>query len=130
MAPFRPATSIFALPNSKTLVVGVFSKVGNFTRNGLAVLNEVGLLDDDIDFGFEEGVTLNPNLVALDAQQRIVVAGENLRRSDGVGHRSIVGFLPSGVVDTTFLPPVLEAITILAAQSDGKLLVQRGGSKW
>lgn len=127
-AYFGPArlTDVALLSDGRIAVVGEVSRVGGVTNARVVLLNANGTHDTS----FAPAAALN-NLfsVAVDAQDRIVVAGFLASTSVGGGatHKHVSRLLPTGAYDTSFNTGALVAEEVqantLLIQPDGKIVI-------
>ena len=111
----------------------VFSAVDGVARGRIARLNADGSLDTSFLDGLA-GVSGVVQDVAVQSDGRILVAGQ-FSSVNGVGRSNLARLNADGSLDTTFLDGLSgldAAATVIAIQSDGKILVGgtvRGGQR-
>jgi uncharacterized delta-60 repeat protein/uncharacterized repeat protein (TIGR01451 family) len=90
--------AILVQPDGKIVIGGVFTNVNGVALNHIARLNQDGTLDP----AFNVGVGANNTVIALalDSQQRILVAGQ-FTTASGVSRNGITRLNPDGTVDPT-----------------------------
>ncbi|MGZ8899581.1 MAG: delta-60 repeat domain-containing protein, partial [Limisphaerales bacterium] len=124
---FTGVGSIVVQPDGKTLIGGLFRKVDDIRRDGIARLNTDGSLD--ISFNPGKGVS-NPLLlytavtsIALQPDGKALIAG-NFSHVHETSRNGIARLNPDGSLDTSFAPGtgVLE-VASLALQPDGRILI-------
>jgi uncharacterized delta-60 repeat protein len=125
--PDARVTAIGVQSDGKIVIGGDFTKVGSVTRNRLARINTDGTLDT----GFDPNANAAVSRIHVLSDDKILVAG------------TFTGFTPSGAttsitrtyvarlntagtVDTDFTASPNGAVSAIAVQSDGKVLI--GGS--
>jgi uncharacterized delta-60 repeat protein len=114
--------------DGKVIVGGDFTTlggggIGTVTRNRLARINPDGTLDT----AFDPGANGEVNALAIQADEKILVAG-NFTTLGGGGTgttlRNHLGRLnPDGTLDITFTRGANRAVLALALQADGKILI-------
>src|SRR5712692_3876911 len=114
--------------DGKVIVGGDFTTlggggIGTVTRNRLARINPDGTLDN----AFDPGANGEVNALAIQADGKILVAG-NFTTLGGGGTgttlRNHLGRLnPDGTLDITFTRGANRAVLALALQADGKILI-------
>jgi uncharacterized delta-60 repeat protein len=132
-ASFDPGanSTIYALAvqaDGKILVAGSFTTLGgggtgSFTRNRIGRLNADGSLDTSFDPGADGGIYA----LAVQADGKILVGGVFTSLGGGgtgLTTRNRIGRLNAdGSLDTSFDPGANGAVSVLAVQADGKILV-------
>jgi uncharacterized delta-60 repeat protein len=100
--------------------------IGTTIRNYIGRLNPDGTLDDS----FNPGANANVNVLALQADSKILVGGNfSMIGGGGTGTTNRGGIARlnvDGTLDTSFVPAVGGSFLAIVVQSDGKILV--GGS--
>lgn len=134
-ASFNPGANewvetIAVQPDGKIVVAGEFTMLGGGST-GLSARNYIGRLNADgsIDGAFNPGANARTNVMALQADGKILVGGDftALGGETGTTPRRYIGRLNAGgTVDLTFDPGVNDWVGTLVVQPDGKILV--GGS--
>ncbi len=117
--------SIALQPDGKIMVAGSFT-----TYKGLAVKKVIRLQSNgDLDTSFNIGTNpdATPNLLALQADGKVVVGGD-FTTFNGISSNKLIRLNADGSVDTSFSVGTgfVGTIYTMALQSDGKILV--GGS--
>src|SRR5713101_797668 len=114
--------------DGKFLVGGSFSAIsgtgtGNLPRNRIGRLNP----DGTVDTGFDPGANRPIRALAVQANGKILVAGDFTTLGGGgtgTTPRKRLGRLnPDGTLDTSFNPGADQSVRALAVQVDGKILV-------
>jgi uncharacterized delta-60 repeat protein len=101
-APVLEAPILYTMlvqPNGKILLGGLFEKVGNDPRNGLARLNSDGTLDLSFNPASEIGTTIFS--MAMQANGKILLTGR-FNSMDGQPSTNIARLNPEGTLDTGF----------------------------
>jgi uncharacterized delta-60 repeat protein len=111
-------------PDGKVIVGGAFTAIGGETRNRLARLNPSGTIDSEFNPGFDGQV----GTVLLQSDGKMLVGGSftnvtPARTSTSTARSNLARLNADGSLDTAFDPSPNSAITALALQSDGKILV-------
>jgi uncharacterized delta-60 repeat protein len=113
--------------DGKVLMVGNFTALtenglGTTTRKFIARLNADGTLDQSFNPGADGGV----EVVAIQADSKIVVSGNFNKLGGGTGTttRNFIGRLnPDGTLDTSFDPGMNNKAIAVEVQPDGKILL-------
>ena len=124
----RPVLALELQADGKILVGGSFSALngtgtGNFPRYRIGRLNP----DGTVDTGFDPGANRPIRALAMQANGKILVAGDFTTLGGGgtgTTMRSKIGRLNAdGTLDTSFNPGANQSVRALAVQGDGKILV-------
>jgi uncharacterized delta-60 repeat protein len=120
--PFPPSPRIAALPDGKSLLYGLFSRVNGVAKAGLVRLNNNGSLDSTFNPVFSSGISVNS--LALQADGKILVTG-NFISVNGTPINNLARLNPDGSLDTSFSSVLSSgAIVInLRVRADGKIFV-------
>ncbi len=110
--------------DGKVVITGAFTALNGVARKRIARLHKEGGLDE----GFNPGITseLVPRRIALQGDQKIVVAGYLSLWSTGKPSNAIERLNPDGSIDRTFSVDQLQKYNYvegLAIQPDGKILL-------
>lgn len=113
--------------DKKILLGGVFSRVNGAVRTNFARLNEDGTLDEGFNVAFDSGV----NAIAQRSDGKLLIGGSFTallpQGATTATQRSYIALLNlDGTHDTNFLPFVDAAVSAIALQGDGKIVL--GGS--
>ena len=113
--------------DGQILIGGDFTNVNGTVINHLARLNPDGSLDTNFVAGFTTGINGTVNSIALQADNRIVVAGQ-FTVANGVTRNNITRLLPNGAVDPTinFGDGANGAVKALAIQPGDQMTVLAG----
>src|SRR6266567_1319933 len=124
----RPVLALELQADGKILVGGSFSALsgtgtGNFPRNRIGRLNP----DGTVDTGFDPGANRPVRALAVQANGKILVAGDFTTLGGGgtgTTMRNKIGRLNAdGTLDTSFNPGANQSVRALAVQANGKILV-------
>src|SRR5436190_4327461 len=122
--------SIVVQPESKLLVSGFFTKVGNASRSGVARINADASLDTNFNPGSGATTTNNlPHTVSTLALQRDgrVILGGRFQKFNNVTRSYIARLNSNGSLDASFTPvvdgPDIVVVSALAVQPDQKILI-------
>src|SRR5438876_706322 len=124
----RPVLALELQADGKILVGGSFSALsgtgtGNFPRNRIGRLNP----DGTVDTGFDPGANRPIRALAVQANGKILVAGDFTTLGGGgtgTTMRNKIGRLNAdGTLDTSFNPGANQSVRALAVQANGKILV-------
>ena len=123
-------SSIVVQANGGIVVAGGFTQVDGAARSGIARLNADGTVDTGFNpgTGATAGVYFGSSVSSafLQADGRIVIGG-NFTRFNGVLSNSVARLNTDGSLDTTLsadtAPGPDAAPTVIAAQSDGKVII-------
>jgi len=124
----RPVLALELQADGKILVGGSFSALngtgtGNFPRYRIGRLNP----DGTVDTGFDPGANRPIRALAMQANGKILVAGDFTTLGGGgtgTTMRSKIGRLNAdGTLDTSFNPGANQSVRALAVQANGKILV-------
>ncbi len=114
------------LANGKILIGGAFRTYNNVSKSGLARLNADGSLDASFNPN-GAGVSAIGTVrdLALQADGKILIAGENITTYNGVRTISVARINQDGTLDTNFNSPFTLAYPVeeIEIQTDGKILV-------
>jgi uncharacterized delta-60 repeat protein len=88
--------AVLVQPDGRILIGGVFTSVNGVSLNHLARLNQDGTLDTAFNVG--QGANNSVLALALDSQQRILVAGQ-FSQCSGVTRNGLTRLNPDGTVD-------------------------------
>ena len=112
--------------DGKIVAGGSFTTLGN---GGTTARNRIGRLnlDGTVDTGFDPGANRPVRALAVQANGKILVAGDFTTLGGGgtgTTPRKRLGRLnPDGTLDTSFNPGANQSVRALAVQGDGKILV-------
>ncbi len=108
--------------DGKTVIGGLFERVGGVRMPGIARLNPDG--SRDVTFNVGTGANERIFAIAIQPDGKIIAAG-SFTRFNGQSVSRIVRLNSDGSIDTSFTPGVLfnNAVHALAIQADGKILV-------
>src|SRR5947208_94115 len=112
--------------DGKIVAGGSFTTLGN---GGTTARNRIGRLnlDGTVDTGFDPGANRPVRVLAVQANGKILVAGDFTTLGGGgtgTTPRKRLGRLnPDGTLDTSFNPGANQSVRALAVQGDGKILV-------
>ncbi len=111
-------------PDGKVILIGEFSSVLGVARNNIARLNA----DDTLDLGFDPNADGEVRAAAVQADGKIVIGGVfTTLQPNGAGAATTRNFVarlnPDGSLDAGFDPNPDAAVTSLALQADGRVLV-------
>lgn len=117
-------TAIEIQTDGKILTAGKFNTRGAVLRRDVARLNSDGSLDTTFDFGSGTGDNGFIRFMKLQADGKIIVAG-NFSRINGEFRPPIVRLNTNGSIDTTFNLSGINVsfVNDLDIQSDGKILI-------
>lgn len=108
--------------DGKLLLVGVFSRFGGLSRNGIVRLSADGVVDE----GFDPGTGANGAVfdLAVQTDGKIVLVGA-FTQVNGVSRNRVARLNSDGTLDTGFNPGTGPNATVecVALQSDGKVVI-------
>lgn len=110
------------LPNDETMLVGSFHSYNGVGRNGIALVNTDGSLDQSFNPG--SGVNDTINAVAATANNQFIIGGA-FTSYNGTSRNRIARINRSGSLDNTFNPGLGADgnVWAVAVQPDGKVII-------
>jgi uncharacterized delta-60 repeat protein len=119
--------AIVIQPDGKVIIGGIFNKVDDISRNGIARLNDDGTLDTTFDPGTGLSGGLPSSLVAaiiLQSDGKLIIAGKFTHFND-IPRNHIARLNEDGSLDDTFDPGKGpdDEVHSLALQTDGKIVI-------
>ncbi|PSR54891.1 hypothetical protein AHMF7605_15980 [Adhaeribacter arboris] len=108
-------------PDGKVLIGGNFATVTGFSRNFVARLNSNGTLDRSFNAG--KGPNDFVNALALQADGKVIVAGNFIAVNDDSSYTYLARYNANGSLDNTFSPQIDAVIEAVAVQPDGRILI-------
>jgi uncharacterized delta-60 repeat protein len=130
VAPFRRTdgsiTLVLAVTGKRWLVVGGFTDIDGYQRNGLARLETDGALDTSFDPAQSAD---GPIRAAVEQHDGKVLVGGSFLNFAAQPRVSVARIMASGALDNTFVPQIKGPCSVqeLLLQSDGKVLVAGSG---
>lgn len=130
VAPFRrtdgSVTLVLAVTGKRWLVVGGFTDVDGYQRNGLARLETDGALDTSFDPAQSAD---GPIVTAVEQHDGKVLVGGSFLNFATQPRFSVARIMANGALDNTFVPQIKGPCSVqeLLLQSDGKVLVAGSG---
>lgn len=117
VSPGGAVTRVVPLVDGAILLAGSFSRIGNQTRSGLAVVGAAGVLG-----AFDPAPNFAVNDVVVQPDGRIVVAGTFSTVAGGT-RNGLARLRPDGTLDAGFVADANNGVRQLALQPDGSLVV-------
>jgi uncharacterized delta-60 repeat protein len=120
--PNSSINEIVIQPDGKILIGGIFTTVGETSRNRIARLNADGTLDASFNPG--SGANLTIQTISLQPDGKILVGGD-FTNFNGIARNRLARLNPDGSVDTSFNPGTgaNNSVRAFAVLSNGKILV-------
>ncbi|MET0645946.1 MAG: Calx-beta domain-containing protein [Pyrinomonadaceae bacterium] len=118
--------TVYAQPDGKSLIGGVFFSYFGFPRDGLARLNANGSLDTTFVPAIDRG---DVYCIALQPDGKVLVGGYLAHNAPGTNRTGIARLNANGSFDTTFVPGTGAGdagVRTLALLPDGKILIGGG----
>lgn len=121
-----PVQAIAMQADGKILIGGLFTSIGGETPD--TTRNYIGRINDDgtLDLSFNPGADQRVDVIAVQADGKILVGGNFTGLGGGTGTtpRFHIGRVEAnGLVDQNFLPGADATIYSLVSQADGRILV-------
>ena len=117
VSPGGAVTRVVPLVDGRMLLAGSFSRIGNQTRSGLAVVGAAGVLG-----AFDPAPNFAVNDVVVQPDGRIVVGGTFSTLAGGTRH-GLARLRPDGTLDAGFVADANNGVRQLALQPDGSIVV-------
>ncbi len=106
-------------PDGRTLIVGDFTNFNGTGRTNIARLNYDGTLDRSFDPGSAVGASVYVGALAVQADGRVLVAG-NFLGSEGT---NLVRLNTNGTVDSAFSAATDSTVNSLVVQTNGRVVI-------
>jgi uncharacterized delta-60 repeat protein len=111
---------ILVQPDGKILMGGLFSGIGDISRNNIARLNADGTLDTS--FNPPGGANATVTDMALERDGKVLISGE-FSQVNGVNRQGIARLNADGSLDATFDAAANSPVYAVELQADEKILV-------
>jgi|GEM_PF-1991441 len=115
-------SNLILLPNSKILICGTFTKIGDLTRRRIARLNSDGTVDTA--FYPSSGANGDVEHMLRLPDGRILIGG-SFSTYNGQERLGIARLFADGSIDPTFVPPASVALTVkrMAVDASGRVVI-------
>jgi uncharacterized delta-60 repeat protein len=109
------------LNNNRIYICGLFSKVNNISRNGIAVLNINGSVDASFDPG--SGTSDPVYSITVQPDGKVLLGNSFINSYNGAQFHGMIRINPDGSADTGFTPPPINSQSSEIAIKDSSIFV-------
>jgi len=123
-----PPSALALQPDGRIVVAGSFTTVNGISRSDMARINADGSLDPSFQVAVEppsDGYGPAIQALALQPDGKVIIAGEELNKVNGIARARAARLNSDGTLDATFVDPKIYAFGVfaLALQPDGRIVI-------